>query len=302
MGSPLLEDKMKKLEACPLCGNGGRRRLYPLEHSTVFRCAGCGLSYLDPCLDPAAMAAVYESSETLKLLNEFHDGYYEYGDPEVDSVTVLEFKRSLALLSARLSGDRRRLFEVGFGSGLFLAVAKRQGWQVDGIDTSRTNAELARKKFSLELRTGFFEEMPLPDPRPDALAMLDVIEHIADPHRMIQRAHQVLAKDGLLLIATPNEDSFFRALSDFLFRASGGRITTGIRKIYFLEHVTYYTRATLEQLLRQNGFEPAGHFYSGTDLAKYRLKPLERLAGESILLAQRVLSRQNRLLMIARRA
>ncbi|HTL48793.1 MAG TPA: class I SAM-dependent methyltransferase [Verrucomicrobiae bacterium] len=300
MPASILEPYLKKLDACPLCGGRERKHLYELEHTQVYKCA-CGLSYLDPCLDPAGMAAAYESSETLKALNEFHDGYYEYGSLDTETKTLQEFNASLGLLEKHGGGCARRLFEVGFGNGLFLALAKKRGWQVDGIDTSRTNAELAREKFGLHLKTGFFEALDASGEKPQAAAILDVIEHVPDPHKMIRKAHELLAPGGLLLIATPNEASFLRLLSDLVYRLSGGKIKTGIKKIYFLEHVTYFDRASLTRLLEQNGFQPVEHFYSSTDLAKYRLNPLERLAGEIIILLQKIFRRQNRLLMVARK-
>ncbi len=78
-------------------------------------------------------------------------------------------------------------------------------------------------------------------------------------------------------------------------------LRTGLNKIFFLEHVTYYNQKTLGLLLKRNGFEPIRFFLSETDLAKYRLRPLERLSGILILGLARLFRAQNRLLVVARK-
>ncbi len=199
---------LKPLSECPLCGGRERHFRYPVEGSSVYGCVRCGLSYLDPCLDPAAMARAYESSESLKTFHDFHEGYYEYGSLNEESQTVNEFRRGLEILEQESPSRERRLFEVGFGNGLFLALAKRRGWQVDGVDTSPENIRIAKARFGLELKQGFFEEMPRRAFPFSAVAIMDVIEHVENPHRMLQKANECLQPGGVILLATPNEGSF----------------------------------------------------------------------------------------------
>lgn len=293
---------LKSLPRCPLCVSAERQKEYDLCETTVYRCSSCKLAYLDPCLDPETMAKAYESSDSLKQFHDFHEGYYEYGSLEKESKTLREFTRSLALAESLTPPvGQNKIFEVGFGNGLFLALANKRGWSVDGIDTSATNATVAKQRFNLELRKGFFEAVSSEIDHWTAVAMMDVIEHADNPYALLSKAHELLIPGGILLLATPNEGSFFRKVSDFFWRFSGGRVRAGIDKIYFLEHVAYYDKKTLAELMRRAGFEPAGYFYSETDLAKYRLKPLERLAGEIILFFSRLLRSENRLIMAGRK-
>ena len=298
--APTLE--LKSLSRCPLCQGAKRRRLYGLAQSAVYRCQICGLAYLDPCLDSGAMAKAYESSQSLKQLHDFHEGYYEYGSLDKDSKTLREFTQSLEMAEGRLPAESsKKLFEVGFGNGLFLALAQKRGWRVDGIDTSPMNVRVAHERFKLNLRQGFFESLADDGHRWDAVAMMDVIEHTDQPYALLAKAYGLLKPGGILLLGTPNEGSFFRALSNALWKLSAGVMRSGIDKIYFLEHVAYYDRGTLAELLRRAGFEPLKSFYAETDLEKYRLRPLERLIGKAILFCGKLLRRENRLIMCARK-
>ena len=57
----------------------------------------------------------------------------------------------------------------------------------------------------------------------------------------------------------------------------------------------------VESDLRQNGFEVESHFFSSTDLARYHFTPFERLTASAILLAGRLFSLENRLIMVGRK-
>jgi len=293
--------KLKELSACPLCGGVSRGPLYPLAQSQVFRCNTCGLAYLDPSLDPEAMAKAYESSETLREFHDFHEGYYEYGSLEKKSKTLREFRQSLEAVERHVPVQNKKIFEVGYGNGLFLALAQKRGWSVDGIDTSPLNLEVAQKRFGLKLQEGFFELMEGETNSCDAVAMMDVIEHISDPYPVLKKAWELLRPGGILLLGTPNQAGFFPKLSHAVFFLSGGVLRAGIDKIYFLEHVTYYDQRTLGMLLTKAGFEPLESFCAETDLAKYRLKLMERLMGEVILFLGRIFRSGNRLIMVAKK-
>ncbi len=297
----MLDIELKTLSACPLCGLEKRTKLCRIEGSEVFKCLDCGLSYLDPCLDSKSMATAYQSSETLKQLNEFHDGYYEYGDLSQDSKTLRDFEACLKLLEKHTPQSERKILEVGFGNGLFLALAKRHGWKIDGIDTSEKNVERAKEKFSLELQHGFFEDMEIRKDEYGTVAMLDVIEHQENPNLFLKKAYSMLRPGGLVILATPNASSLLHRLARVFYFLSGGLFRVGIKKVYLLEHVTYYDRKTLSKLLRQNQFEPVESFQTSTDLAKFRLKSLERSAAELVLLLGRIFRLQNRIVMIGRK-
>jgi SAM-dependent methyltransferase len=73
--------------------------------------------------------------------------------------------------------------------------------------------------------------------------MFDVIEHLFHPREVLEGVRRVLAPNGLFVVTTPN----FNALSR---RALGAQWAT----LSPLEHMYYYTEATLRQMLETCGF------------------------------------------------
>lgn len=292
---------LQTLDRCPLCSGSKKEYRWTAGDAVVYQCLNCSLLYLDPCLGPEAMAGVYESSETLKKVHAFHEGYYEYGDLARDSRTRREFAQGLALLDGHRTTVGRRLLDVGFGNGMFLAMARERGWEVSGIETSATNVESAKRKFSLDLWQGNFETLDKPEESFDAVVLLDVVEHQPDPHRFLNKAHRLLAPGGLLLLAVPNNDSFLKMTSEFLYRLSGRTWTGGLEKVYLMEHVAYYNLRTLKHLAAMHRFEALDFFYSSTDLKKYRLGAVQKAAAAAILFLGRVFDAQNRLIFLSRK-
>lgn len=73
--------------------------------------------------------------------------------------------------------------------------------------------------------------------------MRSFLEHDIRPRDILNEAHRVLKKDGLLLIKVPNYGSLNRRLV--------GKKWCGFR---FPEHVNYFTPRTLRRFLLDTGF------------------------------------------------
>ncbi len=291
------------LNQCPVCQGTSRRQIFNITDSPVYDCNSCGLRYLDPCLSPLAMQSAYESNETLSNLHSFHEGYYDYGDLSIKSKTFSDFEKALKLLEEHLSGSVKpyTIFDVGFGNGFFLALAKQRGWAVNGSDSSSKNAELASKKFSLELLCTDFKKYESSGKLFDVVSFWDVIEHLPNPHEFIKKASLMLKPNGLILIGLPNDKSMLRFISSFLYRATFGRFRKGIESTYFLEHAAYYNLKTLQNLLNQNKFVLCNHFLTSTDLEKYSFSRMDKLIAGTILFLGKITGYENRLVAVFQR-
>ncbi len=291
--------RLASQKLCPACGGSKRTRLFKITASEVFRCMECGLKYLDPCLSEGSMSAAYESGESLKSFHDFHEGYYDYGELSQKSKTRDDFQEGLLRLEKHLSpGQPRKILDVGYGNGFFLAVARQRGWQVDGIDTSAENRKIAKARFGLQLRSGGFEQDIPNDQTYGAVAFWDVIEHLANPHRTLQKVRRILKPGGLVLIALPNDQNLLMIIASFLYKITAGVFNFGLKKLYFLEHVCYYEQKSLNALLEKNRFVNQDYFFTNTDLAKYRLPRWEKIVAGTLLQIGHWLRLDNRLVVI----
>jgi SAM-dependent methyltransferase len=74
------------------------------------------------------------------------------------------------------------------------------------------------------------------------VTLVDVIEHVPDPRRLVREAHGLLRPGGLLLVVTPD-------VSSIAARAFGRRWWH-----YRIAHVGYFSPGTLDLLLSASGF------------------------------------------------
>src|SRR5260221_14447103 len=119
----------KLLSSCPLCNSTKNKKLYKLKFTNVFQCKDCGFKFLNPCLDEEAMKSVYLESDKLSDFEEYHEGYYEYDCLREGSRTRKDYELVLKQLNNLIPNHSEKfIYEIGYGHGSFLALARQKGW------------------------------------------------------------------------------------------------------------------------------------------------------------------------------
>ncbi|MBA2567174.1 MAG: class I SAM-dependent methyltransferase, partial [Thermoleophilaceae bacterium] len=135
------------------------------------------------------------------------------------------------------------LVDLGCWVGFLLAEARDRGWQPVGIEPSTFASRYARAQLGLDVRTEDLFAAELPVGRFQAVVMGDVIEHLPDPGRALERAAGLLGPAGALVLMLPDAGSR-------VARLLGARWWSVIPT-----HVQYFTRQSLGLLLARHGFE-----------------------------------------------
>lgn len=104
------------------------------------------------------------------------------------------------------------LLDVGCGPGTLLAAIAPSNRDALGIDVSMEWLVVAKRMIESAggrpvLACALAETLPLPDRSVEAIAVLDVVEHVSDPSALVEEVNRVLAPGGLLVLATPNRFS-----------------------------------------------------------------------------------------------
>ncbi len=136
-----------------------------------------------------------------------------------------------------------RLLDVGCYAGIFLNEAKKQNFDVVGIEPSTWAAEYARSKVGCLVYQGTLEKHELPKGEFDIVTIWDVIEHLFDPKLSIEKAYDALKIGGHIAITTHDIHSVFA-------RVLGKNYPWLMRF-----HLVHFSPLTLANLLRSVGFE-----------------------------------------------
>jgi 2-polyprenyl-3-methyl-5-hydroxy-6-metoxy-1,4-benzoquinol methylase len=171
--------------------------------------------------------------------------------------------------------------------------------ELTGIDSSPQNIARLKEKGIEGIEAGFLD-CPA-GRRFDVVVLWDLIEHPASPLAFVRKSRELLKPGGVILLATPHYPNLLSVMAGLFYRLSGARIDGPARRLYFLEHTSYFSGKTLSDLVKKGGFVELLRWKTETDLARYRFPKPVRLALRASFFIARLLGLQNRVLMIAQR-
>jgi len=191
---------------------------------------------LDPQPDDSVLAAIYSDSY---FLGERSDEAVERRSKMKRATGVLY----LDALARLVQPENADLLEIGCGHGEVLLEARKRGFRVSGIEISAHAAAIANR--CLEAHTvsvGTMETLPLARDHFGAILAADVIEHVRHPKDWLLRIHDLLVPGGIVLLITPSLDSWTR------------RLLRSRWMEYKVEHLHYFSAASIRRLLERCGF------------------------------------------------
>ncbi len=154
------------------------------------------------------------------------------------------FERELRIFHKHCTNGR--VLDVGCSSGAFLYQLSKQfagAYEVVGTDASGPALDYAEKQ-GIPIVRGDFLGLDSSGKQFDAVIFWAVLEHVVDPGAFLDKAASLLNAKGLCCVLVPN-------LRSLAMRILGDRY-----RYVYPQHVNYFSRTTLQQLVR-NRFEIA---------------------------------------------
>jgi SAM-dependent methyltransferase len=297
---------------CPVCESGGHQILKPSSYTygttvaeleaayrassdhalldQVVRCRQCGMVYINPRLATEVILSGYESVEDPLFIEQ---------NPE----RIRTFERTLRSVLSRsgIEPAGKRLLDVGCAAGAFLVAARNAGFDVTGVEPSRWLSGYGRKTYDLDIRQGILRPETFPEGSFDVITIWDVIEHVPDPHALLQTVHSLLKPNGFLWINFPDIDS------------SAAKLLGWKWPFWLSVHLHYYTPATIRRQIERAGFDvlftrlhwqglQLGYILRRASGVAPIFKPFQSLVGHLGLSRAFVLYNIGQTLAVARRA
>jgi 2-polyprenyl-3-methyl-5-hydroxy-6-metoxy-1,4-benzoquinol methylase len=177
---------------------------------------------------------------------DYHEALWQ-GVPE--GLDPAEEGMRRAFLLAHVSAGARVL-DVGCGEGRFAAALARTEAEVVGVDVAAEPLRRARLRYpELDLRQVPAQgAWPLRDASFDAVWAGEVIEHVADTAGWLSELRRVLRSGGVLLLSTPDHGRLRMLRWALAPRAFDAHFNPRA------DHLRFYTRRTLTELLEDFGF------------------------------------------------
>lgn len=224
-------------DACRLCGATETRFAAVVEGCKYVRCAGCGVERMASYPSDAVIAEFYDKGYMTKKFNNL--GHHLHFTKEYRETYFAE--KSLTFSDLRIDASSlkgKKLLDVGCANGQFLEFTGGLGVDSTGIDISEEMVN-AGKEAGLDCRVKDLFEM---DGEYDILTYWDVIEHVSDPRKVLEKTRSLLAVGGEVILQTPCTGIISELFGD--------------KWLYYLpvQHLHLFSQESLFKLLSETGF------------------------------------------------
>ena len=246
---------MKKPDPCILCGADEFVAIHQRHQWQYLCCEDCRLITIHP-------------RPTLQVLMECYRNYLPEQPAEIakwEKMMAPVIHNSADLIAARTNDKKGALLDIGCGHGFFLKEMDRRGWQISGLEISKTGRRFIKKTMGLAVFSEPLEQLSLPNDMFDVVTLFYVIEHVIDPLLLLTEIRRVLKPEGLVLIRWPHTTPIVKIL---------GPLAKKIDLYHTPFHLYDFSPDTIETLLCRSGFSSvetliAGHTLPGERLNRY---------------------------------
>jgi len=248
-GSP--KEEFFENVSCYNCGSTEYASEFTISQFRHVRCANCGMVYVTPRLKERIL----------------HDSYNEE-----DYDALYRFKLMPALNYRREVIGRRKykqissyfekpggVLDIGCGLGELLSVFDENGWSCLGVEFNKFAASFAREKLGLNIIQESIFNFEPGEQRFDCIMLWGVLEHFAQPIKVLEKVYQLLQEGGLLVLEVPSGDSILVRY----YEKFGGyidRIIEGDR------HIMLFSVNSLQQMTERCGFKLTRLQSNGLDI------------------------------------
>lgn len=251
---------------CYLCKSSVSNFLLKNNYQLV-KCDSCGLIFYD-----------FNKNYAKFLEKQYSKGYFtgesslkSYTDYGKDKKNIFRNMKWYIDQIGRYKTQGKYL-DVGCAYGYAMEAAAEKGFDVYGVDPSEHAVAQAKKRFPKRAWVTFLSDMKFNNNFFDVISLFDVFEHLQDPKKDLKKLHDVLKKDGLLVIGTGDTGSLLPKL-------------VGRKWTFFNppQHIFYFNKPLIRKILSDAGFEVVKISTAGKWLSLAYIFHLAETVGENKL-------------------
>lgn len=203
---------------CDLCGKSKFSLLYSRGryHRQVLNyiCEHCGFVFVFPRLSQQKHKELYLDG---MFRNREKPPENHYSLTERQSLVRLRLLESVCPDLFGHSEQKKRMIEIGSGTGSFVHLMNLYGWNATGIEPDANIANAAKERYNVDIQVGMLEDVILPKKTADLVCAFHVIERVFSPSEFLQQASLLLKDYGCLYIECPGIDRMHLPIDDFFW-------------------------------------------------------------------------------------
>jgi 2-polyprenyl-3-methyl-5-hydroxy-6-metoxy-1,4-benzoquinol methylase/predicted RNA-binding Zn-ribbon protein involved in translation (DUF1610 family) len=198
------------IKKCPVCGDEKiefnftcKDNFASGEDFNIYYCRQCGFTFTNGFPSSDDIDKYYDNPEYISHSDTkkgLENKLYHF-------VRRYMLKSKLRLVCRQSKKSKGKLLDLVCGTGYFLKMAKRKGWETVGIERDARARQSAIENFYLNVKAEAYLHT-LPVYNFDVITLWHVLEHLENLNGSMQRIYDLLADDGIVVIALPNCNSY----------------------------------------------------------------------------------------------
>lgn len=238
-----MKQKLETLVNCPSCkaenfAFHAEVKDYSVSQEVfqLQQCKQCELIFTNPRPAPEHLGPYYESEDYISHTNAKKGLFSQLY--QMARSKALKDKLNL-LKNYHAQG---KVLDVGCGTGHFLSVCKKDGWEVYGVEPSPAAAKIAKEENGIE-SVSELSQMDGQGPF-HIISLWHVMEHLSDLEGNIQAMKSALLPDGRMIVAVPNVEAPER--NEYGEQWAAYDVP---------RHLYHFSKSSMNRLMENNGLE-----------------------------------------------
>jgi len=197
----------KKINKCPLCKSKNIKNLIICkdhlvsgESFAINECNDCSFKFTNPRPVDEELSKYYQSEDYISHTNKANSLRH------LLYKTVRNYTLNKKLKLINNLSKKGNILDVGCGTGEFLQVCSDNLWNIHGVEMDQQAREKAEKLLNIDIYKDLYVCEHFNTYQ--VITLWHVLEHIPDIHNTIKYLKKLLTKQGRILFALPNIDSF----------------------------------------------------------------------------------------------
>jgi 2-polyprenyl-3-methyl-5-hydroxy-6-metoxy-1,4-benzoquinol methylase len=238
-----VEHRLEKIDCCQICqGTDIKDFIRVIDHNysgdefNLSECVNCGYRFTNPRPIESTIGNYYKSENYIShnstkkgLINKVYHLVRNY-----------QFKIKESSIEKTKISTGKKVLDVGCGTGNFVNHLNNHGWNAEGVETDEKAREIAQLS-----NIKVYKNINLVDSEKyDVITMWHVLEHVYNLNDYMQKLRGLLKKDGLLVIAVPNSNSYDANIYKENWYAYDAPI-----------HISHFRKSNMKILAEKNNFK-----------------------------------------------
>lgn len=218
---------------CEVCGNRDTQKFslkFDRPDFKVAECSDCGFVFIPQFYREQIPYENYRDEEVLQSVRNGNN-----------YIKIRRHKLRLKLIKKYVKPGN--LYDVGVGWGHFLYTAKLMGYDASGVEMSELMHHYSTTDLCLPVVHDNFFNLSLTESNWDVVTMWDVLEHIQEPGKAVEKVHKMLKPGGYFVFQVPQIDSKVAKRQKQQW------------SMMSIEHINYFSKNSVKTLLKAKGFE-----------------------------------------------